>query len=104
MVLDPASDWQAIDPWHTQIGELPRHRTGLQLGAPDQSRSLRGYYFQGRRLAAVDDFTSTGRAMVAEVPTRGSATLYARLGDWLPWACGVLLLILIVRAVRSRRK
>ena len=34
--------------------------------------------------------------MAAEVPTRGSATLYARLGDCLSWACGWLLLILIV--------
>jgi apolipoprotein N-acyltransferase len=54
----------------------------------------------GRPLAAMDHFTSTERAMVAYIPTRGGPTVYSRLGDWFGWLCGVGLLLVIAIGVR----
>jgi apolipoprotein N-acyltransferase len=48
--------------------------------------------YQGRTLAASNHYTSDGRVTVAQVPIRGVNTLYARLGDVLPWLCECALL------------
>ena len=53
--------------------------------------------YQGRRLAAMDDYQTTDYAMVSEIPTRGVWTIYARLGDWFAWVClaGLALLTIL---------
>ena len=43
--------------------------------------------FQGRQLASMDHYLTTDRVLVAQVPTRGTRTVYAFLGDWFAWAC-----------------
>jgi apolipoprotein N-acyltransferase len=104
LVLDPASDWRAIDPWHTQMASFRAIEQGFNLVRQTRAGLSAAYDYQGRPLAAMDHFSSTDRVLVAAVPTRGVATLYARLGDWLVWVSALLLLYSIVRAALARDK
>ena len=35
----------------------------------------------------MDDFVAAQKAMVAQLPTTGVATIYARIGDLFAWLC-----------------
>lgn len=59
----------------------------------------------GRVLARMDDVEGRGGVMVADVPTQGAATLYARFGDWLGWlSIAALLAFAVWAAVAGRRR
>ncbi len=49
------------------------------------------------------EFKSVPVVLVAAVPFDGRPSLYARLGDWLPWSCWLLLGACAVASVRRRR-
>src|SRR5207244_1313125 len=38
-----------------------------------------------------------------DVPTSSARTLYVRWGDWFPWACGVMVLLVLAAGVLRRR-
>ena len=46
---------------------------------------------QGRILAQTDHFQTAPHTLVANVPTQGVATLYARFGDWVAWLSIIVL-------------
>ena len=102
IVLNPANEWAAIDPWHAQMASLRAIEEGASVIHGASHGLSAAFDYEGNRLAAVDYFRSTGGTMIADVPTRGVRTVYSRLGDWFPWACAVALLALIVTAVRGR--
>jgi apolipoprotein N-acyltransferase len=55
------------------------------------------------RLLAVERYDGArGTVLVADVPTRGRATVYAAAGDW-PATGSLALLVLLVTAPRLRR-
>jgi apolipoprotein N-acyltransferase len=41
----------------------------------------------GRTLATMDDSLATQKVMVAQLPTKGVATIYSRIGDLFAWLC-----------------
>lgn len=51
-----------------------------------------------RILALMDDTATDPPIMVAQVPTRGVRTLYARIGDTFAWLCAAGLIGMIVWA------
>jgi apolipoprotein N-acyltransferase len=96
IVLDPSNDWRAIDPWHTRMASFRAIEQGVNL-VRQTSRGLSAAYdYEGRTLAAMDHYTATDRALVAQVPTRGVRTVYTVLGDWAGWASLVALAVLIL--------
>lgn len=56
---------------------------------------------RGRVVARTGLFTR--EVLRYEVPTSASRTIYVRLGDWFPAACGLVALSLLLRALRRRR-
>jgi hypothetical protein len=60
--------------------------------------------FPSRRLASIDEYQWADLAMIAEVPKRGTRTIYSVLGDWLAWLCTLGVLTLIVAAWRNARR
>jgi apolipoprotein N-acyltransferase len=50
----------------------------------------------GRILATMDDSLATQKVMVAQLPTKGAATIYSRIGDLFAWLCVAGLLGAIV--------
>src|SRR5581483_9553647 len=103
IVLDPASDWRAIDPWHTQMASFRAIEQGFNLVRQTKFGLSAAYDYQGRRLAAMDEFEAKDFVLVAEVPTRGVRTIYSRLGDWLAWLCIAGLLVLMAYTWRKQR-
>lgn len=104
LLLDPSSDWRAIDPWHTQMASFRAIEQGFNLVRQTDAGLSAAYDYQGRLLSEMDHFMSTDHSMVAAVPTRGAVTLYSRLGDWFAWFCAALLLAVGAKATTARRR
>ena len=104
VVLSPAGDWRAIDPRHTEIASFRAIEQGFNLVRQSNGGLSAAYDFQGRRLASMDEYQSADLTMIAEVPTRGTRTIYSVLGDWLAWLCVLGALTLIIAAWRNARR
>jgi apolipoprotein N-acyltransferase len=100
LVLDPSNDWQAIDPWHTQMASFRAIEEGVNLDRQTSHGLSAAFDYQGRTLAAMDHFHSSDYSMVADVPTRGVRTIYSRFGDWFAWLTIAGSLALMVAAFR----
>ncbi|MGH9583864.1 MAG: nitrilase-related carbon-nitrogen hydrolase, partial [Bryobacteraceae bacterium] len=98
LILDPAGDWRAIDPWHTQMASFRALEQGFNLVRATSKGLSAAYDYQGRRLAAVDYFNTSDYAMISEVPTAGVRTFYGVAGNWFAWLCVAALIALLARA------
>jgi apolipoprotein N-acyltransferase len=103
VLLDPSSDWRAIDPWHTQMASFRAIEQGLNLIRQTSYGLSAAFDYQGRRLAAMDHFQTTDYAMVSQIPSRGVRTIYSLLGDWFAWACLAALAVLTLLSLRKSR-
>jgi apolipoprotein N-acyltransferase len=102
IVLSPASDWQAIDPRHTEIASFRAVEQGFNLVRQANLGYSAAYDYQGHQLAEMDHYKTSGdRTMVAQVPTRGTRTIYSVLGDWLVYLSIAALPVLIYLALRK---
>jgi apolipoprotein N-acyltransferase len=105
LVLVPSNDWRAIDPWHTQMAVF----RGIEQGFNMVRHASRGMSvavdFQGRVRGLMDHYeTPAGRELVAEVPTKGAQTIYARVGDLFSWLALAGLAGLALAAAGTRRQ
>lgn len=103
VVLDPSNDWQAIDPWHTQMVSFRAIEQGFNLIRQTSQGLSAAFDYQGRRLAAMDHYQTTDYAMVSQVPTKGVRTIYSRLGDWFAWVSLVGLVVLTLLSLPRKR-
>lgn len=104
VMLDPSNDWRAIDPWHTQMVSFRAIEQGFNLIRQTSQGLSAAFDYQGRRLAAMDHYQTTDYALVSQVPTRGTRTIYSRLGDWFAWVCLTGLGSLTVLSLRQRQR
>jgi apolipoprotein N-acyltransferase len=102
LLLDPSNDWKAIDPWHTRMASFRAIEQGFNLVRHTSQGLSAAFDYQGRQLAAMDHYVTTDRVMVAQVPIRGTRTIYALLGDWFAWTCLAGLAGVMILAVKSR--
>jgi apolipoprotein N-acyltransferase len=102
IVLSPASDWAAIDPRHTEIASFRAIEQGFNLLRQTNNGLSAAYDYQGHQLAQMDEFHATQLTLVAQLPTRGARTLYARFGDWLAWLSIAALAALLFQTLRKR--
>jgi apolipoprotein N-acyltransferase len=103
IMLSPAGDWAGIDPRHTQMAQFRAIEEGFNLVRQANLGLSAAYDYQGRALATMDDPHSHDLTLVAEIPTRGVRTFYARFGDWFAWVCSTAIFVLIARAWRDMR-
>lgn len=103
LLLDPSNDWKAIDPWHTRMASFRAIEEGFNLVRHTSQGLSAAFDYQGRQLASMDHYLTTDRVLVAQVPTQGTRTLYALLGDWFAWICLLGLAGVISMGIRSRR-
>jgi apolipoprotein N-acyltransferase len=87
ILLAPSNDWRAIDPWHTHMARLRGVEQGFNLVRHTSGGLSLAADYQGRTLTSMDHYTATDRTMIAQVPTRGVRTVYARIGDTFAWLC-----------------
>ena len=102
LLLDPSNDWKAIDPWHTRMASFRAIEQGFNLVRHTSQGLSAAFDYQGQQLAAMDHYVTTDRVMVAQVPIRGTRTIYALLGDWFAWMCLAGLAGVMILAVKSR--
>jgi apolipoprotein N-acyltransferase len=100
LLVVPASDWRAIDPIHTRMALVRGVENGCSVIRATHKGLSAAADYQGRILAAVDYFHTTPSVLVAQVPTHGVQTPYARLPNLIPSLCiGVLVGAVVVRMV-----
>ncbi len=105
LVVAPSFDWIEIDPFHTQYAVFRAIENGFSLVRPTGDGLSVATDPYGRVIAAMDQFQSSGRVLVAMVPTAGVRTPYGTFGDWFAWAsvAGLLLLATVSTALQMRR-
>lgn len=103
ILLDPSNDWKAIDPWHTKMASFRAIEQGFNLVRHTSQGLSAAFDYQGRQLAAMDHYVASDRVLVAQVPTRGTRTVYGLLGDWFAWICLAGLVGMLFLRVRSTR-
>jgi len=87
LMLVPSSDWEDIDPLHTQMASFRAIENGFSLVRITGGGLSAAFDYQGRVLAAVDYFTSGEQVMIAHVPVQGVRTIYSVVGDLFAWLC-----------------
>jgi len=103
LLLVPSSDWFEIDPLHGHMAVFRAIENGMSLvRQTDQGLSIAVDAY-GRVLAQTDFFGSTDRTMVAQVPVKHVATIYTAFGRWFEWLCLIGFIILVARALFTRR-
>lgn len=102
ILLDPSNDWQAIDPWHTEMASFRALEQGVNLVRQTSHGLSAAFDYQGARLAAMDHFRAADHTMIAEVPIAGVRTFYSRFGDWFAWLSTLGFVALAVWAARLR--
>ena len=100
LLVVPSSDWRAIDPLHTRMALVRGVEYGCSVIRPTHKGLSAAADYQGRILAATDYFRATPSILVAQVPSRGVRTPYAKLPNLLPSLCvGVLAAAVVGRMV-----
>jgi apolipoprotein N-acyltransferase len=87
ILLVPANDWRPVHIMHARMAELRAIENGTALVRATGNGIAFAVDRLGQPLATADYFATDRLTMVAEVPTRGSATLYARIGDGFAYLC-----------------
>jgi len=87
LMLVPSNDWRAIDPWHTHMARFRAIEQGFNLIRHTSGGLSLAADFQGRVLGSMDHYTTDDRALISHVPTRGTRTIYSRVGDLFAWIC-----------------
>ncbi len=100
ILLAPYLDWRAIAPLHARIAVFRAIENGVSLVRPASNGLSLAVDYQGRVLAAMDHFAARDRVLRAQIPTRGVATVYSRVGDLFAWLCVGGFLFILVHARR----
>jgi apolipoprotein N-acyltransferase len=107
ILLVPSNDWRPVDTIHARAATFRAVENGVALVRPTGNGISVAVDHLGQPLATADYFTTPALTMVADVPTRGVATIYSRIGDTVAFLCVALLVILgagaLVAAHRRRR-
>jgi len=103
LMLVPSNDWREIDPWHSHMARLRAVEQGFNMVRHTSHGLSLAADYQGRVLSSMDHYTTTDRVLISQVPTSGTRTVYARIGDTFAWLCVAGLLVVAATGVRSSR-
>jgi len=95
IVFDPSDDFPRSKGYLNLMRAI---ENGFSLIRPTRNGITYAVDYYGNVLAAKDYFASPQEIMYADVPTRGTATLYAIIGDAFGWLCVVGFIAFIVLA------
>ncbi len=83
LLLVPAGDWKEISPFHTYMASMRAIENGFSMLRATNNGFSGAFDYQGRLLAGMEHATTRAHTMYADVPVKGTRTIYARLGDWM---------------------
>jgi apolipoprotein N-acyltransferase len=102
LLFDPADDWAGIKFDHSRMATFRAIENGVSILRPSGKGLLTAVDYQGRTLAQADYFATDRAGIVAAIPTTGTLTLYALMGDVFAYASIVALLALSLLALARR--
>lgn len=103
ILLVPSNDWQPVDEIHARAATFRSVENGVAMVRPTGNGISVAVDHLGQPLATADYFTAPALTMVADVPTRGVATIYSRIGDAVAYVCIALLVILCAATLITSR-
>ena len=104
LMLIPTEDWDAITPSHARMTSFRAIENGFSMIRADYHGLSTAVDYHGNILSQMNDFTTTDRVMLADLPQRGIKTVYSQIGDIIAWLCVFGLLGLIVLAATNRKE
>lgn len=104
ILIDPSWENAGMTPLHTQMATFRAIENGAALFRPVNGGLGMAVDAYGRVLGTLDHFTTgtPDKVLVADLRTKGVATLYPAVGDAFGWLCGGGLALLALVAVRVR--
>jgi apolipoprotein N-acyltransferase len=96
ILLVPSSDGKAITQLHHVQAVFRAVENGVSMLRAARWGLSSAVDPLGRTLATMDDSLAAQKVMVAQLPTKGVATIYSRIGDLFAWLCIIGLLGAIV--------
>lgn len=102
ILIDPSWDSAPITPMHSYMSTYRAVENGAALFRQVNDGLSIAVDAGGRTLGQMHHAASDGavKAFIVDMPTRGTRTLYSRIGDALPALCAVLLAGLVFRSRR----
>lgn len=104
LAVVPSSDWRGIDPFHTQMAAIRGIEGGYSVLRPVRWATSTATDAYGRVRGSLSYFELNDRVLVAQVPITQVQTVYAAIGDALPWTCLVGLLWAGLAVIRRRAR
>jgi apolipoprotein N-acyltransferase len=95
MMIAPSYDWREIVPLHTHMAVFRAIENGFSLIRGASHGLSIAVDYQGKELATLNWFNSGNLVMIADVPTHGVTTVFAKTGDLFSWLCLAGLIALI---------
>ncbi len=83
----PSNDWRGFGDVHAQKAVVRAIENGYSLVRPDTHGLSLAVDYQGHVLGSADFFATDQQTVVAFVPTIGTRTVYAAIGDVFAWLC-----------------
>ena len=104
IMLVPANDWKEITPYHSKMSKLRAIENGFcMVRGTGQGLSIAVDY-NGQVLNQLNYYQTDENIMISDVPTKGTKTIYAIIGDWFVWICLIGLLFIFGRIYLFKTK
>lgn len=106
IMMVPGLDWPEIGKTHTmKMASLRAIENGYSLIRQDFDGQSAAFDYHGHVLATQDTTLAPDtHVMIVDMPTKGSRTIYNRIGDVFGWLCVLATLFIVVLAMRSKQK
>jgi apolipoprotein N-acyltransferase len=101
VMLVPAHDWYELGDLHADLAVFRAVENGFSLLRPDNEAVSVATDYLGRPAAATDYFATENPVIVADIPTGGVRTVYAKIGDVFAWL--IILYLGTTTAILLRR-
>jgi apolipoprotein N-acyltransferase len=94
----PSSDWQGIDPLHSQMAAFRAIEQGHSIVRSTRFGLSAAITPHGEMVAQMSSFDKNDKIMMAELPVKGVKTFYSVIGDTFVYLCiGFLLAFFSIR-------
>ena len=105
IVLSPAFDFpKGIMPSNTYNQMLRAVENGFSLVRSVNNGLSIAIDYHGRILSSMNYFTTSNEIMYADIPTSGTSTLYAQIGDLFAWLCAAAFVAFVVLSIKGAAK
>lgn len=99
ILLAPSNDWKEINPIHTDMSKFRAIEQGFNFIRQTSFGLSVGTDYTGKVISEMDHFTDGGKVLITQLPTKGTITIYSKIGDTFIVFC-LLLLISVILILR----